>query len=471
MRTLFAGFFLVALAVPRPALADQTDIYVAAEMKRQRIPGLSVAVVRNGEPVKLQGYGLADVENDVPATADTVYLLASVTKQFTAAAVMMLIQEGRIGLDEPVGKYLESAPAAWKEITPRRLMSHTSGLPVEVPFERRPGWFLIEHTRQEFLAAATARKPAFAPGEKFEYSNTGFYLLSVLVEKVSGKTFGEFLRERIFQPLGMTATRLSDPRAVIPHRSGAYGLQNGVLVNRGHPTATSGLGTGCLISTARDMARWDAGLSAASILPGQALKQMWTPLKFPDGSESGYGFGWMIDDHRGHRVISHGGAFPGTSTHITRFVDDKLTVIVLANRDQVNPGALAAGIASLYEPGLGTLRSMQVQPDPDPGRTARMKQALAEIGAGAEPAELTAEARASLKRGLPWVERLRPVYSRPGEFQAIACETPRSPDFERNGARIERICYYRMQSGGRVVDWSAYFTRTGKVAELRPARE
>ena len=459
------------LAFHPAARADQTDDYVLSQLKQQRIPAVSIAVVRNGEPIKLQGYGLVDLENNVPASPDSVYLLASVTKQFTATAIMMLAQDGKIELDEKIGKYVDGAPEAWNGVTVRRLLTHTNGLPREVPFDRSPGWFVADHTPQEFMKAAAARELSFPPGEKFSYSNAGYWLLGYTVEKVSGKSYGDFLRERIFEPLGMRSTRLSDPKAVIPNRAAAYTLQNGGFANVPHPTPLAGGGAGCLISTARDMARWDAALYTEKLLPREALMQMWTPGKLNNGTVTGYGFGWTLGDYRGHRVISHNGGFVGAATQITRFVDDKLTVIVLANRDQANVTAMANAIAGFFEPGLGSLRSIEARPDTDPARTTRLKRVLTDIGNGAESPDLTPEAKASLKAGAPWVQRMGPMLKRLEDFKLIACEAPKTRSLERNGSGIESLCYYRMQIAGRQVEWTFYLTAAGKVADLQPQRE
>ena len=341
-RSVAVGVFLAAIVLR----GDEVDNFVQAQLASQKIPGLSLAVIRNGEVIKSRGYGLADLEHQVPATEDTVYLLASVTKQFTATAVMMLVQDGKIKLDEPIGRYLENTPEAWNGITIRHLLTHTGGLSRIIPYQRDPGWMTSPHSLAEILKLSTAEPVLFPPGDKFSYSNTGYCLLGYVIEKVSGKSYWDFLHERIFQPLGMNATRNSDPTAIIPDRAGAYSVRRDGWINQPHPHPSVGFSAGCLMSTVRDMAKWDAALWGDKLLRQTVLQEMWTPAHVAKG-ESTYGFGWNIRETGGHRFVGHNGEFVGTSTQIMRFLDDKLTIILLINRDQVNTAPMAMQIYSI----------------------------------------------------------------------------------------------------------------------------
>jgi CubicO group peptidase (beta-lactamase class C family) len=452
------------------ARCDEVDVYLLSLLETQHLPSVAVTVVKNGEVVKSKGYGFADLENKTPATPQTVYLLASVTKQFTATAAMMLAVEGKLKLDDPIGNYLEGAPEAWKGITVRHLLTHTSGMGRQLAAVRSPGWFTSEHSRQEFIRLAAAQPVLFPPGEKFSYSNVGYALLGYVVEKAGGRPYWDFLRERIFEPLGMSATRNTDPTAIVPNRAGAYGWAGGHFANRIHPNPSTGFAAGCLTSTAEDMARWDAALDGEKLLPRAALRQMWTSARLNSGAETGYGFGWTIGDYFGHRTVAHSGSFEGASTHITRFLDDKLTVVVLINRDQADATGVANRVAAYYLPELISARGAPSQPDPDPARTSRLKRMLADIGGGADSAELTAGAKAWLRSGVPWVSRASAMLKNPDQFTFLRCDDARAAALQRNGSAIERTCFYRLGFGGRSIEWSFYLTPEGKVAALQPQR-
>jgi CubicO group peptidase (beta-lactamase class C family) len=332
------------------ARGDEIDNYIQAQIESNHLPGVAIAVVRNGEVIKSKGYGFADLEHQTPATPQTVYLLASVTKQFTATAVMFLATDGKLKLDDRIDAYLDGLPDSWRAITIRQLLNHTSGLARQPPIGRLPGWFTTEHSREEYIKASAQLPLQFHPGEKFSYSNLGYCLLGYIVEKASGKSYWDFLRDRIFQPLGMTATRNGDPKVVIPNRAGAYGWERNMFVNRIHPTSSTGFSAGCLVSTAEDMARWDAALRTEKLLPKSALAQMWTSGKLANGTDTGYGFGWRVVNLAGHRAVSHDGSFEGASTFIARFLDDGLSVIVLINRDRAEAAAIGRRIAASFIP-------------------------------------------------------------------------------------------------------------------------
>ncbi|MFI5380330.1 MAG: serine hydrolase domain-containing protein [Tepidisphaerales bacterium] len=337
-----------AVAGGAAAQADATDAYIQSEMQRQHIPGLSLVVVRDGHIVRAKGYGLANVELNVPATPETVYQIQSVTKQFTATAIMMLVEEGKIALDEKVGTYLAGAPEKWDKITVRHLLTHTSGIK---DFINEPTASLRLDVSEEEVFKATAPRPLnFAPGERYAYSNTNYHLLAMMIRKITGKSFGDFLQQRIFEPLGMSQTRIISLTEIIPNRAAGYLWQNGALRNGEFVAPTIlGYGGGGIRSTVLDMAKWDAALYTEKLLKKSSLEQMWTPMKFNDGKPSGYGFGWGVSAVRGHKLLSHTGSHAtGFSSVISRFVDDKLTVIVLANRGGADATRIATRVAGFY---------------------------------------------------------------------------------------------------------------------------
>jgi CubicO group peptidase (beta-lactamase class C family) len=346
---------LFALSITASAQTDKVDEYVKAEMQRQKIPGLSIAVVRNGAIIKAKGYGLANVELNVAATPETIYQSGSVGKQFTATLVMMLVEEGKLRLDDHLSKYITDAPPIWKDITLRHLLTHTSGI--------SNGLYDKINMRQDYTEDELLKKIAsipldFQPGEKWNYSNPGYVTLGILIHKVTGKFYGELLRERIFAPLGMTTARIISEADIIPNRAAGYHLVKGELRNQEWVSPMlNTTADGSLYFTVLDMAKWDAALYTEKLLKRSSLALMWTPVKLNDGKTKPYGFGWGFGETLGHHIIEHGGAWQGFKTHIARYVDDKLTIIVLANLASANPTKIAHGIAGLYNAELAHAES------------------------------------------------------------------------------------------------------------------
>ena len=328
------------------ARADKIDDFVKAEMQRQHVPGVSVAVVKDGKIVKAEGYGLANIELNVPARPETVYKIGSVSKQFIASGIMMLIQEGKISLDDKISKFLDGTPDTWKDITIRHLLTHTSGIVREAP-----GFDPLKiQNDADVIKTAYPLPLRFTPGEKYEYCNVGYFSLAEIIRKVSGKPWGDFLNERIFTPLEMTATRTTTITDLVPNRANGYLWRSGKFENAEIYFALRP--SGAFLSTVLDLAKWDASLYTDRFLKQTTRDQMWTPLKLNNGTSFPYGFGWQLEPLAGHKLVSHGGSLPGFRAGLARFVDDKLTVVVLTNGDNANPSAIAQGVADLFIPGL-----------------------------------------------------------------------------------------------------------------------
>jgi CubicO group peptidase (beta-lactamase class C family) len=344
-RAPFFGFVLL-LALSVAVQADKVDDYVKAQMERQHIPGVSIVVIKDDRIIKSQGYGLANVELNVPATADTVYKIGSVSKQFIATGIMLLVQDGKISLDDPVARFLEGTPDTWKPITVRHLLTHTSGIVREAPgFDP-----LKVQNDADVIKTAYPLPLRFTPGEKYEYCNVGYFTLAEIISKVSGKPWGDFLTERVFAPLGMNSTRTTNMTELVPNRANGYVWRNGKLQNASIYFALRP--SGAFLSTVADLAKWDAALSAGKILAPSTLQQMWTPVKLNNGTTSLYGFGWELSPIRDHKQVNHGGSLPGFRAQYTRFVDDKISVAVLTNGDNADAGGIAIGVANFYIPGL-----------------------------------------------------------------------------------------------------------------------
>jgi D-alanyl-D-alanine carboxypeptidase len=372
------------------AQADSVDEYVLGQMQKHHIPGVSIAIAKDGKVVRARGYGLANVELSVLATKNTVYQLASMTKQFTATAIMMLIEEGKLSLDDLITQRLPDLPTAWDKVTVRHLLSHTSGIKSYTSTRDFDKTMRKDFGQRELLDLVVKEPLEFAPGEKWNYDNTGYFLLGMLIEKVTGKKYSEFLEERIFQPLGMTHTRVNDLQAIIPNRAQGYSWDGAALRNGEYVSPTQPFAAGALVSTVNDLVKWDAALYTEKLLKKSTLEQMWAPTSLSQGGTAAYGFGWQVETVNRHRMIAHGGGIPGFATYIARFVDDKLTVIVLTNGDSGDSGALAQGIAGRVLPILAKKTEAPIA-DTDPQATERLKRMILDAMKGEADLDLFTE--------------------------------------------------------------------------------
>jgi CubicO group peptidase (beta-lactamase class C family) len=462
-RTGIAWIAVLAGAGPLFGQAASVDDYIRESMKKQKIPGLSVAIVRDGEVIKAEGYGLANVELNVPATKDTMYQSGSVGKQVTSAAVMVLVEDGKLKLDDPISKYLEDSPEIWKDITIHHLLTHTSGIKdYTMQLNLRK-----DYSDEELVKLAAKNKLDFPPGEQWRYSNTGYALLGIIVTKVAGKFYGDLLKERVFDPLGMTTARMQSESDIIPNRAAGYRLSGGKYKNQEYVSPTlNRTADGSLVFTVLDMAKWDAGLYGETALRKTSLDRSWTPVKLSNGRSVPYGFGWAIGDRRGHREIEHGGAWQGFQTHISRFVDDKLTVIVLTNLVGSDPTSLARGIAGYYEPALQPLSALAPQADPAPTKTERFARVVAELADG-KIDSFSPEWRANFEK-LNAGDKSRA--SRPfkdvKELAYLATDDVSARTLERNGARVSRLAHYKAEKGKRPIYLTFYLTADGSIVDV-----
>jgi CubicO group peptidase (beta-lactamase class C family) len=377
---LFVAFALIAAPHVH---ADALDDKITQEMGRRHVPGLTVLALRDGKVIKEKGYGYANLEHRVPVTSDTVFQSGSVGKTFTAALVLLLAEDGKLSLEDPISRHLANTPPAWDGITIRHLLTHTSGL--GDPYAKID--FRKDYSDEELIALEATIPMLFAPGERFSYSNMGYHLLGFICNKAGGKFYGDQLRERIFAPLGM-GTRIISESDIVPHRAAGYEWKNGALHNQ--EWVAPKLNTtadGSLYLTARDLAKWDQALYGDKILDARLRKASWTHPKLNDGKDSDYGYGWQLDQRNGHTLIAHSGAWQGFNSQLSRFVDDKLTVIVLANGTNANPGKFADMVAGHFIPALAAVPAKPI-PDADPAITATIRAAVASLAAGKRPAGL-----------------------------------------------------------------------------------
>jgi D-alanyl-D-alanine carboxypeptidase len=344
----------------------QTDEYVRIMMLNKHIPAVSVAVLKDGKVLKMKSYGLANLETHTPAASQSVYKLGSLSKQFIAAAVMLLQQDGKINLDDRVSRYLDSLPSAWQSITIRNLLSHTSGLarddPDFDPLKVRP--------LNEDIKAIYSLPLDFAPGTDWSYSNMNYYVLAAIIGKVTGMDWTEWISNHIFKPCRMNQTRTVSVTDLILHRANGYkrtvdGWENAEIWLALRPS-------GAFVSNITDLAIWDSILCSNRLLSTASKKQMWTAMKLNDSRNTHYGFGWFVDSINNHLRIHHDGGVPGFRSDFERFPDDKLSVIVLTNVGSANGERIAQTIAGFFMHELKPVPEKALA-DVEPEITARVK--------------------------------------------------------------------------------------------------
>ena len=342
LRRCLAILVLSCVCATAVTHADPADDFVKAQLAEFELPGLSLAVVKDGAIVKAEGYGFADIDRKVPATPATVYKIGSISKQFIAGGIMLLAQDKQLTLDDRINKYLLHAPSSWSPITIRHLLTHTSGLVRE-----SPAFTPFKNVSDADQIRAVYKVPLrFTPGEKWEYSNSGYVAAAEIIRIVAGRPWWEFLHDRVFVPSGMTVTLLTNTTANVPNRAIGYSGSNNKR-KAGEWVALRA--SGAFLSNVLDLAKWDALLYTDKILNEASRREMWTRVRLNDRSTDPYGLGWHVDLGIGKRPrIWHGGGLPGFTSHFVRYPDERLTVIALSNGDDSDMGAIANGVAALF---------------------------------------------------------------------------------------------------------------------------
>ena len=453
--SLFVIFVCICLFSTAFAQADAVDKFVQNQMAEEHIPGVAIAVVKDGKVIKTKGYGVASVEFNVPVTTETVFEIGSVSKQITAAAIMLLVEDGKINLDDKISKFLPDTPEAWKDVTVRHLLTHTSGVK---SYTSIGGFQLSKRYKvTDFIKELKPQPLDFEPGSDYKYSNSGYSLLGYIIESAAGKNYWEFLRERIFQPLKMNKTADRDPQFIIRNRATGYEWENGRLVGRDYEL-TDLFSAGAIVSTVEDLAKWNIALRDETILKNSSKNESWKPFVLNSGKENFYGFGWGISDFRGQHLISHGGQTAGFAANNSRYVDENLSVIVLTNLGTQGLGsAIARGIAKIYVPSI-SLKSLKVQPKTDKKLSKIFKTALEVILNNKLDSELlTPELIESLS-----TERSKSEYKRIASFGKI-----KQMDFVGDDISADKkIYHYRVETPKKLLLWKFVVNDEGKISDI-----
>ncbi len=345
MRSIHGSALLALLAAVSPlAQADKVDKIIEQYMARRHAPAVELLVIDHGKTLKQTAYGFADLEWSVPATKDALFQTGSIGKIFTATGVLALVQDGKIGLEDPLTKFFPDAPDTWKAITVRNLLEHTSGLgdyDNDVDLHK-------DYSEKELVQLAEHEKPAFEPGTKWVYSNTGFMLLGAIIHKVTGQIYSDFLAQRVFKPAGMTTIRTLNDVELIKNRAHGYDFDTKNFSNQ--DWVSPGLNStadGTLYATTSDFIAWTKALDSGSLLPARLQELAWTPSKLADGTVNPYGLGWAIGSRLGSDYVWHNGAWQGFCANYVRYRDG-LTVVVMGNLSNLNTSRVVNAVAAQY---------------------------------------------------------------------------------------------------------------------------
>jgi CubicO group peptidase (beta-lactamase class C family) len=327
-----------------PVVKMKIDRFVSGEMSRQKIPGMAIAVVKNGEAVVAKGYGFANLEHQVPVTTHSIFQSGSVGKQFTAAAIVHLEEYGKLRLDDNIARYLPPTKARWGSITVGQLLTHTSGIP---DYEDEVDWRRDYSERQLAELVGLLRRRS-TPGQKFEYSNSGYLLLGIIIRMITGKLHADYVCENIFEPLGMKTARIVSDADIVPNRVAGYRMSKDRILNQDWVSPTfNQTADGCVRLSLNDLLAWERGVRARALLKPESWSQIFAPVVLKSGKTHPYGFAWEIRQESGQTVHSHDGSFQGFEAILTRYIEEELTIIALANLAEVDLAQVTQHLAEL----------------------------------------------------------------------------------------------------------------------------
>ncbi|MCU0864007.1 MAG: beta-lactamase family protein [Planctomycetes bacterium] len=337
-------WFAAALLAQQPEWLPKVEALLAARVQQPDAVGFSVGIAKRGQVLLAKGYGLAEAEHGAAATATTRFRIGSITKQFTAAAIMLLVEQQQLALDDELGKYVPEFPLQGKKVTIRQLLNHSSGIPSYTDLgaeweSKQP----LELSHQELLALVQGKPFDFEPGTDWHYNNTGYYLLGMVLEKVHGKPYATVIRELV-APLGLEHTRCDDSRELIPGRAQGYDVEGGVRKNDALLGMSQPGAAGMMLSTGGDLVRWSMALAVGKVVQPASYAAMTTPLVLPNERDTGYGFGLMRAELVGRPLVMHGGGIHGFNSQLLHVVPDDLHIAVISNSSQASADKLAKDI-------------------------------------------------------------------------------------------------------------------------------
>lgn len=453
----YAGVFLL-LFIATAANADQVDDLMLRQLDRNHIPGAAVAVVKDGKIIKLAGYGVANLDWDLPVETNTKFQIVSSTKPFTGLLLMTLVADGKINLDDSVCNYLQQAPESWRKITVRMLATHSSGLKFDLGDQKFK-------SIDEAVAEASRLPLDYEPGTQSHYALTDFVVLTKVLETAGGKPYQQLLQERVLQPLGLRQTQfdyMNDEGAVrgwqpLKWRSTTYRWTGHSQQAYAFFYPAWTYSAGGLFSTAEDMAQFLIGLSSGKFLDPALLEEMWTPMVLKSGTRGNFALGWTVHQYRGLRVVGHSGG-PALSD-IAYFPEQKLGVVVLTNQ-QHNFPLLAETVANFYLPADAHAND-RVLEDPDPKRTESLRGFIAALTEGkVDPTLFSAEANKEL---LPMIREYGPVIV--NQLDPLSKMDLIDRQVTGTGMRL----VYRVYFGDRPMTWRFVLDRESKITDLDPS--
>lgn len=441
--------------------ADSLDTFIKNEIAKRKIPGLSVAVLRGGKVVRAAGYGYANLELKTPAGNETVYEIGSISKQFASEAVMLLVEEGKIGLDDPITKYLPTnAPDIWQKISVRNLLNHTSGLKDWT--EVKEFSYRREYSPEEFIDLVKPFPLGFQPGDNWLYSNTNLPLIGIIVEKASGRSFEDFVTERIIKPLNFPSIRFKHQEDVVANRATGYVLREGVWKN-GEPFRPRVIAaSGGILANTTDLAKWWEVVMKARVVKQSSLDQMLAPAKLNNGRTVAHGFAFFTDTFSGHKSISHFGSTVGGFGSIVRYYPkEDVTVAVIGNLEDGGFGAeyIAKRVSDRFIPGAFAA-GMKESPELKPGQTKDHLQILKEISENKTPPVLSANYAAKVPEAFRKQLKENLTHLRSFTFLGHEHITPDHFMLDPTAAEFYR---YEMTLPNKTVYYYFRFDKEGKI--------
>jgi CubicO group peptidase (beta-lactamase class C family) len=435
------------------------DRYLESEMRRQNIPGISLAVVKNGRPLYVKSYGVATLEHDVRTKPQTVFQIGSVGKQFTAVAVMMLASEQKLDLDDPLSKYLPEVPPSWGKVTLRLMLNHQSGIPRFTTPERQLLDLVHDYTDSELIQLASSQPLDFEPGTDVSYSDTGYVLLGFVINRVAGMFYGDFLQQRVFGPLGMKQTRVISDKDIVRNRASGYEkAESRALYNQTYVSpALNRTADGSLYSTVLDLMKWDRALYGDTVLPQATLERMWRIDPHRNGQRPLYhfGYGWENNRLRDQRLVEYDGNWQGFQAVMSRYVDKKLSIILLTNLSLCRTLRLGHTVAGLVDPDLTPYPESIA--DSDPGKTAEFRAFLDKIAKDGEyPDRLSTAAAARLVPST--MNTLRRDLRERGPILKLSLAE------QRGGGAARRV--YRVEEKDMVEFYTVSYSRDSRIDDI-----